>query len=536
MKFPKSITTGIFIASALSMTTCIKRDFDKVGIDPWEPSYAVPVINGNLSMKDLAEHIDENEINVYEDINNLYYLVYRDTIQSDVAENIIKLPNQLYSENVGLSSGKNANLNLGIPVTDTYNRKDDFAADNGQELVYADLKGGTLTFSLNTNLPHHVDIDLTILSLTKNGVPYSQKLQYQYQGQSGSNIAVTGDLSGYKLDLSGNGSEINKVNWSAVVNYIPSGNNSIGNESVLLNLALTDLKFSLLFGDIGTYTFPEFDGRIKIEIFENADQGEIIFNDPRLKFEIDNNIGAPADFVLNKFETQTDYGQIVSFTSSGNLKIPGPNSISYPTAIGQNSMTTYSLNKTNSNIVDAFKPAPSQLNFAVVPGIVSDGSKSNFIKDNSQIKVYAEAEIPLDGTVKLYSLTDTVLDIDLPDNEYIESVLFKIKNTNTLPVDVNVQAYWLDENNQRIDSLLISGTKLINSGPIDQNGNVISPGINYQEEFFDKARYEKIKNSTKLLVVGNLKSSNQGNTPVKFYSYNELNLRVSVLVNGKVEF
>jgi len=536
LRFHKSITTVLFIASALSMTTCIKRDFDKVGIDPWEPSYAVPVINGNLNMKDLAEHINEDEINVVEDQNNLYYLIYRDTVQSDIAENIIKLPNQLFSTNAGLSAGKNSNLNLGIPVTNTYNEKSDFQAENDQELVYANLKGGILTFTLNTNLPHHIDIDLTIPSLTKNGVPYTQKLQYQYQGQTAVNIAVTGDLNGYKLDLSGNGSETNKVTWNAVVNYSPSGNISVGNESVILNLAITDLKFSLLYGDIGNYTFPEFSGRIKIEIFENADQGEIIFNDPRLKVEIDNTFGAPAGFDLTKFETQTDYGQIVPFTSSGALNIPGPNVISYPKTIGQNSMTNYLLNKTNSNIVDAFKPAPSALNFAVVPVITSDGTKTNFIQDNSQIKVYAEAEIPLDATIKIYSLQDTIKDIELPDNDYIESVLFKIKNTNTLPIDVNIQGYWLDENNQRIDSLLISGTKLINSGAIDQNGNVLSPGIQYQEEFFDKARYEKIKNLTKLLLVGDLKSSNQGNTPVKFYSYNELNLQISILVNGKVEF
>jgi hypothetical protein len=520
----------------MNMTTCIKRDFDKVGIDPWEPSYAVPVINGKLTIRDLAEHIDESQINVVEDQNNLYKLIYRDTVQSDIAENVIKLPNQEYNLLAGLTFTKNNSLNAGTPITDTYSEKSNFLAENDQKLVYANLKGGTLKFTLTTNLPHNIDIKLTIPSLTKDGSQYSQVLTYNYSGQGTTNTIVTGDLSGYKLDLSGNGNETNKLTWEAEVNFKPTGNTSVGNESVALKLDITDLKFSLLYGDIGTYTFPEFNGKVKIDIFENASQGEIVFNDPRLKFEVDNNIGAPIGFEINQFETKTDYGQVVQLTSSGSLKIPGPNSLLYPSIIGEKALTTYTLNKTNSNIVEAFKPAPSQLNYAVVPKIVSDGTKTNFIQDKSQIKVYAEAEIPLDATVKIYRLTDTIMDIDLPDNDYIEYALIKIKNSNTLPVDVQIQGYWLDDNNQIIDSLLLSGSKLINSGPIDQNGNVLSPGIHYQEENYDKARYDKIKKSKKLLIAGDLKSSNEGNTPVKFYSYSELKLQVSVLVNGKVEF
>lgn len=518
----------------LGFQACKKRDLDKVYIEPWKPSIAAPLINGSLSMKDIAENIDKDEINVVEGPDGLYTLLYRDTLESDYAETYIKIPDQLAEENYGLTLTENTRVNAGQTVTSSESYQETITTENGQELKYADLKGGRLIFSVSSNLPHHVNIDISIPSFTKNGVPFTATLDLTYNGTSPMEADINELLDGYRLDLSGDGTQSNTFLWNADITITSSGEVSVGNESVQIDLELSNLQYSLLYGNLGSFTFPPYDGFVNIEIFDNAEQGEVIFNDPKLKLTLDNTFGVPAAFTINELETETDYGKFVNVSSTGNLQIPGPNIIEFPTTIGQNALTDYSLDKTNSNIVEAFEPAPSRLNYSLTPGISSAGMDNHFVLDTSRIKAYTEAEIPLDGTIKIYSLVDTIRGIEFQDEEEIRSALLKIKTINSLPLDVTLQAYWLDNENNVLDTLFLDNT-LIVSGQINNNGEVTAATTYYQEIFYDRERYEKIIPATKLLVEGDLKSSNNGNTPVKFFSHNEITLQISTLVNTEFE-
>lgn len=530
-KIAKSLSV-LFIT--VGFYACKKRDFDKVYIEPWKPSIAAPLINGSLSMKDIAENIDKNEINVIEGPDGLYTLIYRDTLESDYAETYIKVPDQLAKENYGLTLTENTRVNLGETVTNSESYAVTINTENGQELKYADLKGGILNFSVTSTLPHHISLDIGIPSFTKNGVPFATTLDLTYNGSSPVEANISEALEGYRLDLSGDGTQSNTFLWNADITVTSSGEVSVGNESVQIDLGLNNLQYSLLYGNLGSFTFPSYDGFVNIEVFDNAEQGEVVFNDPKLKLTLNNTFGVPAAFTINQLETETDYGMIVDFSSTGNLQIPGPNIIEFPTTVGQNALTDYSLDKTNSNIVDAFKPAPSRLNYSLTPGISSSGMDNHFVLDTSRIKAYTEAEIPLDGTIKIYSLVDTIRGIEFQDEENIRSALLKIKTINSLPLDVTLQAYWLDNENNILDTLFLDNT-LIVSGQVNNNGEVTAATTYYQEIYYDRERYEKIIPATKLLVEGDLQSSNNGNTPVKFFSHNEITLQISTLVNTEFE-
>lgn len=520
------IFTGLF--------SCIKRDLDKVTLDPWEPSLAVPMIHATLTIKDIATKVDIDDLNVIENADGLYILLYRDTIYSDPAESIIKLPDQAYSRHYGLTLSENIAVNNGEPVTKEDSESETFDTENSEELTSILFKDGQLNWSLVSEFPHDMLIRFQIPKLTRNGIPYSGEVTIDES--SNRSISLSENLAGYTMDLTGNnGNLVNTFDWEIEITVTSTGNFSIGNEALQITATLTNLKYAQLYGQFGTIGFPSYSGSVLIDVFDNDGQGQVIFHDPKIRMNIENTFGIPSGFIVHELHTQNTSGSIVPINSTGNLKKPGPNFINYPTLPGQSAETSYIIDNTNSNIVDAFAPAPNQLRYSIQPSILSD-SRTNFVEDKSQVKAYLEAEFPMDGMVKYYSLQDTIYDISLPDEDYIQSVLLKIKTENSMPIDIHLQGYWLDVNGNILDTLIIPEKDIVSSGLVNQNGEVTQSSTEYVEVFYDRDHYNQIKGADRLMLEGTIVSTDQGNTPVKFFSHNKLNLQISILVNAKVEF
>ncbi len=534
MKYANITKLSCMLLIATGIFSCIRRDFDKVTLDPWEPSLAVPLIHSTLKIKDIATKVDIDNLNVIENTDGMYTLIYRDTLYSDPAERIILLPDQAYSRSYGLTLSENIAVNSGEPVTKEHSENESFDTENSEELTSIIFKEGRLNWSLASEFPHDMLIRFQIPKLTRNGIPYSGEVVIDES--SNRSASLSEDLTGYTMDLTGNnGTQINTFDWEVEITVTSTGNFSIGNEALQITAALTNLKYAQLYGKFGTIVLPSYSGIVGIDIFDNEGQGQVIFNDPKIRMNVENTFGVPMGFAVNELLTQNNSGQTVPVNSSGALLIPGPNLINYPASPGQRAETRYVLNNTNSNIVDAFAPAPNQLRYNIRPSILSD-NRTNFVEDKSQFTAYLEAEFPMDGIVKIYSLQDTIYDISLPDEDYIQSVLLKIKTENSMPVDLHLQGYWLDVNGDILDSLIIPNKNIVNSGIVNQNGEVIQASTEYVEVRYDRDRYNQIKNADRLLLDGNIITTDQGSRPVKFFSHNELKLQISILVNAKVEF
>lgn len=521
------IATGIF--------SCIRRDFDKVTLDPWEPSLAVPLMQATLSIKDAATKIDVENLNVIENADGMYVLIYRDTLQSVSAENIIRIPNQYHSHTYNFTLNENTKVNNGETVTKEHSESETFVSEDNEEITRVELKEGLLSWTSNSGFPHDLLIKFRVPKLTRDGIPYSGEVQMT--GASPKNANLTENLAGYTLDLTGSdGDSFNTFDWEVEITATSNGSTSIDTQVLQLEVSLTNLKYSRLFGKLGSKNLTTFNGAVGIDIFDNPGDGNVVFNDPKIRLNVENSFGLPVEFRINRLSTiNHNTGQSIALTSSGDLLIPGPNSIAYPSSPGQTAETNYLLDKNNSNIVDAFTYTPNELNYTISPSLASD-QYTNFVEDQSRFKAYLEAEFPMDGILKWYSLQDTIYDIDLPDEDYIQSVLLKIKTVNSMPLDIQLQGYWLDSLGNMIDSLIIPDKRIARSGVVDHHGEVTQQSTEYTEILYDKDRYNKVKRARRLLLEGYLLTTDQGNRPVKFFSHNALNLQLSILVNAKVEF
>lgn len=489
-----------------------------------------------MALEDVVENIDKTVINVYEDQSGMYIFTYRDTIVTETAESYITIPNESFSGSYGVNLSESVALASGTNVQKSFSETFQYNFTDNAQVKYADLKAGSFNVSVTSDFMHDVTIVFTIPSLKKNGTSLTRTYNLPYTGIIPTSITDNIDLSGYRLDLSEAGTTTNSFSFNADVSVTSSGNVASETNSVSYSFDFSDLKFSLLYGNVGLHALPEYKSAVTIEIFENALAGDIYFADPRFKIGIDNSLGVPVSFSIQELSGETDYGQVIPL--QGPI-IPGPNNINYPTFAqkGTFALTEYLLTKDNGyNIVEALNPAPAKIRYGVTASVGTSTGTDFFVLDSSRIKLYTEAEIPMHGRIGVFSMEDTAHNIDLPDPEMIQSVTFKMRIENALPVEVMAQGYWLDSSGVILDSLIVPLENLITSGPVDSNGEVISPSTKYTEITYDTERYNKIAHAKSILIRGNLRTSANGTTNVKFFSHNYLKVQISVLAQGKIAF
>lgn len=505
-------------------------------LQDWEPSAAIPIINAHMTLEDVVENIDKSVINVYEGADQLYIFRYRDTIYSQTAESYINIPDESFSGSYGVDLPESVALASGTNIEKSFTETFTYDFIENMSVKYADLKSGLLQISLSSDFMHDVTLTFTINSLKNNGIPLTRTYNLSYTGVIPVSVSDNIDLTGYRLDLSGDNSTTNSFSLDAHVSITSSGNPASSANSISYSFDISNLGYRLLYGNVGEYVLPRFADEVTIEIFENALYGDVYFSDPRFKLELDNSLGVPVSFTVDELQAETDYGEVIPLTGP---IIPGPNTINYPSFAerGSFALTQYHLTKDNGyNVVDAFNPAPSKIQYGVTAAVGTPSGTDFFVLDTSRIKVYAEAEIPMHGRIGIFSMADTAKNLDLPDREFVESATFKLRIENYVPVEVWVQGYWLDSTGTVLDSLVIPAEKVIASGPIDANGEVISPMVKYTEIHYDAERYSKIADATSLLIRGDLRTSDNGSTEVKFFSYNYMKVQLSVLAQGKIAF
>src|SRR5690606_25412531 len=111
----------------------------------------------------------------------------------------------------------------------------------------------------------------------------------------------------------------------------------------------------------------------------------------------------------------------------------------------------------------------------------------------------------------------------------VDDAEFKLVVDNAIPLDVEVQAYFLDASNNVIDSLLDAPQRIVGAAPVDSQGE--PTGVTRKITFapFAEARFQKIKTSaTRILLNTAFSTLNNGNTSVKIYSSQDVKIKMGV--------
>ena len=529
----------IFFATV--SVSCYKRDFDKLKLANANPQYLFPLIDAELSMKDIVDP-NKKQLNITENIDGFYTFIYYQDLYTQLIADLLKITDLSIAQTVSLTPVEVSGLPFGGSITHSFTKSVTLATSNGEKIKTILIKSGTLPLTISSTFKHNVQVVVTFPYIKKNSIALTRIIDLNYVSGTAPVVSTsTIDLTGYTIDCSENNTNVNTLTLTGNLKVTYTNGNPItAAQKIDLSTGISDIVYSYINGYIGKYVLTVPQDSVAIDIFDNAYVGNIFFTDPKVRAIITNSVGAPSTVKMDKLIAQSNILGNTDVTGSViNTDIP----ILYPSLaqIGQSQKTTIQLDRTNSNVQTVFNPAPDKIIYQMTAVINPAGESDNFVTDSSYVKIRGEVEIPMEGKITKFVLLDTIEGISYPDintngkGVKIISAGFNIRLSNGFPMNTNIQLYFLDDANVILDSLFES-PHMITSGSVDAAGKVIAPSDVSIQEVYDEARYNRITLSKKAVLYAYFSTANNGTTPVKIYSSYKLKSNISIDVKANVSF
>ncbi len=508
---------GVVALAALVVSGCIKKkdiDFKNVTIDNWQPDWALPIINSQLTLKNLVQ----TGTTVTEDPDGLYSLHYRGDLFYARASDYIFIPNQSYST---------PSINLSIPqtsgsftgnISDSFSNHFNYADANGAQLSHISVKTGNISFAINSTFRHNVSVTLVFPTVTKGGSVLEVSTGISYPSTSSSaNI----DLSGYTIDLTNGGSTKNYLPYKVRFSLAGTGQPLAPGDNISLSVNMTDVSYSFIDGFLGTYAIPIPSDTIDVAIFDNTLTANIYIQNPKINLSFKNSFGLGVSAGFDDIYGLTNKGAILPMT------VPTI-SVAGASVAGNTQLTDFIIDSTNSTIQSVFNPAPNHVvyggNVRINPGGTSN--TYSFLTDSSYVSLSADAELPAWFNILDFALQDTI-DLTLPeDTSILETAEFKMLMDNAFPLYGRIQLYFADANYNFLDSLVPTSSDIVGEAPVDADG-VVSGRTQAVTTFnMTKTQYNSMAPKVKYAVIrGSLKSS--GDKSIKVLSSDNIIVKLA---------
>jgi len=178
---------------------------------------------------------------------------------------------------------------------------------------------------------------------------------------------------------------------------------------------------------------------------------------------------------VNVFDVYTADGEILPIFGEG---IEDGIDFNYPTLdeVGQTKTTTYAFSKENSNIDTLLgsKPIAIDYDFDATTNPDNISTIRGFVTDESEYVVNVDVELPIFGRADRFLAVDS-FDVNFSSYDNVESAEFKVVSENGIPLEIAMQMYFVDANDNVLDSLLMDDLTLIEAAPVDGDGLVTMP-------------------------------------------------------------
>jgi hypothetical protein len=333
------------------------------------------------------------------------------------------------------------------------------------------------------------------------------------------------------LDLTNGSGGSNEVRVELAITITGSGSPITGTEYVDFSLAMQNLDFDLITGNLGSIALPSFKDTIGLQFFNNTSQGTFTLSDPKLEFSFRNSFGIPVDISFNSIKTK----EISSGNEFNLTGFPPVFSLADAASPGQSAVSTLTITDQNSaNLQTILSLTPKVLIYDI--GGSTTGLNTNFITHDSKINLLGTLTLPLEGYATGFMLRDTIeASIDL-DNEFVESAMLRLNIENGFPVEASVRVVLVDQNYVLLKDLTNGFKNLINAAPVNSSGRVTQSATAINDFTITNAELPIVKNTKYILfeVGGQTFQGNLG-TVVKFYDDYKLKLRLGMQVQAKVK-
>ena len=398
-----------------------------------------------------------------------------------------------------------------FPITDTV-MKVPLNTPRGVFVDFADVKSGVLLWGIQTREP--LDIVLKIPQLEKNGVPFYKK--FTANGPYIDSI----DMKGWRMTANSD--------LSIVITHDARRPN--GERVNLASSGLFSMKnfeFSLVKGFLGNEVFDVPEDSIKIDFFKRWQEGEIRFDNPKMTVELDNSFGVPVRAISRVTDVISVGGQRLSLQSPLSQGID----INYPklNEVGQTKRTVIIFDKNNSNLADIISANPVKMEYKIDgltnpdPAIKTIG----FLTDSSKFNFQVLLDIPLTVKAKNFTFSDTV-DVNLAGYESVQAAELKILTDNKMPIDINLQGYFIGDGYAVIDSFYTKNSLILRGAPVNAEG--LPVGIQKAENYItlDEAKFNKVRLAKKMILKYSFFTVNNGNSVVRLAATQDVRVRMGV--------
>ena len=521
--------TQILIGCILVVLSSCKKETDTPS---WNTGILVPVLKTSLTINNL---ITDSLLKINPDSSLM--IAYNSELYSFSVDKMLTLPDT--SVNYSWNSPINFLFLPGDPVIDKTSEID-YDLDEVQ-LVTALLKSEQISFYVRNKIKEIIDFTYAIPSATLNGIPFQVTASIPAATNNGPGIYnAIFDLAGYKIDLTG--TTHNKTN--TVISHIkamisPNGQNvtvTPNDSLIIVNSALNVVPYYAkgYFGE-NKFTFgPE---ETSFSLFKKITSGTINLKDVNLNLKIENYIGTDARVIIdsltaiNSVTNSTIKLNSSSIGSAVNINRASDNSTGdiYSSSSVNAQSQNFVFNSANSNIKNLIENLPGKIGYSlqVITNPLGNVSGNNdFIYSDKGIKTSMELEIPLSLVANDLTLSDTAI-VDLGDMKHknnIKNLTLILMAENGFPFDASIQAYILDQNDYRIDSLFTQ-TNFIEAAPVDADIKVTGPKLSRLNIPLNSEKRDKVLQSKKMLINAKFNTSAKPQF-VKIYSNYQLDFKL----------
>lgn len=222
-------------------------------------------------------------------------LVYKGNIYSVYGYEFLPLIDQSDFSTILLNQNDSNALQSAGTFTKSITSTIPFVVANGESLDSIVSRLGTLIVSVNSQIPYDGSLNVSIPGALKNGIAFSKDIPFSISNGIPVIALDSSDITGYHVNLKPSGTPNQlQIVYSARFTYNTNGQPSI-NRPFNIQSNFANLHVAQAFGNFGSRPLSISVDSSKIKVFTNQISGNIVFDDPSVKFIITNSYGMPIE-------------------------------------------------------------------------------------------------------------------------------------------------------------------------------------------------------------------------------------------------
>lgn len=529
--FGGRILAGILL---LILLHACKKDFDpdRIKALDWNPELAIPLVKDSITFEKALIETDQEKNFYIDESGEVSILLYfnNKAFRLRPSDLLILPPFDLTYQKEITAAEQQILSAQDLPIPAIPYTIDLGLGNPGVEISKIQVKKGYLLITSTMSFDNEGFLKVSFAEATKNGVPFIVNLGAFIEG-----IRVdTVDLQGLLIDLSAHPNQLTAV-ISGILKKNPE---PVAGDVIRTDYQIVIEEIGKFEGYLGSLTFSPPEEAVKVTAFNNAYVlGNLWFEDPRVTITAMNSIGIPALITVEKlwgYNTASNVTLDITDRLGPNayFTIPSPDFISQKPVV---TSMTYTNGNTGNSMHDLFNLKPDRVWFKVKAQVNPNGKSLNFFSDTSSFYADLKVQLPLFGHFDHLTLQDT-FDFSINKQKEIESILFKLKVTNGLPLTAAMQVYFTDSIYNVMDSLTGVDKVIIREAPVDPTTFLPYPGqfgVKDTSFYVGTERMNRLTGAQKILVRAVMNSANNGIPNVKIKAHQALDLDFKALVKIK---